>query len=56
MSFIIGLVKLFFGLIHEIPDRVRDDGEELILRQAQGDVGKLKFNLNLKLKDFSIPL
>ena len=35
--FFIVLAKLFCALIHGIPDRVWDDGEEFVLRQAQDD-------------------
>ncbi len=36
-EFLIVLAKLFCALIHEIPDRVRDDGEGLIFWQAQDE-------------------
>ena len=38
-------MKLFFTLVHEVPDQVRDDGEELILRQAQDDIWKIEYRL-----------
>ena len=47
-SFFIVLVKLFCVLIHGIPDQVRDDGEELILRQAQDD--RLEFEMEVELE------
>ena len=40
-SFWVDLVKLFCTLVHEVPDQVRDDGEELILRQAHDDIWKI---------------
>ena len=41
-------MKLFCALIHGIPDRVRNDGKELILRQAQDD--RLEFEIEVELE------